>query len=261
MDDYKNFLEKVHQTLGLDLALYKETQMKRRITTLRDKRGFTSYIQYLQACLKDETLLKEFTDRLTINVSEFYRNPKRWEVLQQNIFPKLISQKPKIKIWSAACSTGEEPYSLAILLLEHFPKQDFEIIATDIDENVLKSAKQGMYQKQSLKELPDRLKNKYFERTGTIYSINPEIKQHITFKRHNLLADAYPHNVDLIVCRNVLIYFTDKAKNSIYQGFSNSLSANGILFVGSTEQIFTPQQYGFELEETFFYKKKQTISS
>lgn len=260
MDDYNPFLEKVHQTIGLDLSLYKETQMKRRITTLRDKRGYRSYIQYLEALLKDEILLKEFTDRLTINVSEFYRNPKRWEILEKNIFPEMVSRKPKIKIWSAACSTGEEPYSLAILLHEHFPQQNFEIIATDIDDNVLKTANQGIYQNQSLKELPDRLKNKYFERTGTLYSINSKLKQHITFKRHNLLADPYPQNMDLIVCRNVLIYFTDKAKNSIYQGFSDSLSANGILFVGSTEQIFTPQQYDFELEETFFYKKKQTIS-
>src|SRR5690606_1064604 len=141
-DDYYLFIKKIHTKLGIDLSLYKEAQMKRRITTLRDKRGFTSFISYYEALLRDDLLLEEFIDRLTINVSEFYRNPKRWEVLKDKIIPTLLKNNSSLSIWSAACSTGEEPYSLAILLSEHFPRVNYRILATDIDKNALKRANQ-----------------------------------------------------------------------------------------------------------------------
>ncbi|WP_249871868.1 CheR family methyltransferase [Oceanobacillus saliphilus] len=254
-DDYIEFIQRVKKKIGIDLNLYKETQMKRRITTLRDKRGFSSYLSYFEALCKDEPLLKEFTDRLTINVSEFYRNPKRWDVLKSQIIPMLLETNRELSIWSAACSTGEEPYSLAIMAKEHFPNARIQILATDIDDNVLAKAKQGTYLEKALKELPDSLKKKYFTQTGSFFQVEEFLKKNITFKKHNLLSDRYPSKIDLIVCRNVLIYFTDQAKEEIYQKFSKSLKSNGILFVGSTEQIFNPFKYSFHLAETFFYQK------
>lgn len=255
-DDYIEFVKLVNKKIGLDLNLYKETQMKRRITTLRNKRGFISFVSYFEALSKDEELLREFTERLTINVSEFYRNPKRWDILSKNILPSLQNNKGKLSIWSAACSTGDEPYSLAIMLKEYFPSITFEILATDVDDNVLSKAIQGFYPEQALKELPVAFKNKYFQKTGSLYKIDDSLKKYIKFKKHNLLADRYPRNVDLIVCRNVLIYFTEQAKGEIYRNFSSSLKKNGVLFVGSTEQIFNPGNYNFNLIETFFYQKK-----
>lgn len=254
-DEYYEFISKIHKRYGIDLSLYKEKQMKRRITTLRDKRGFNDFTSYYFALTKEKELLIEFIDRLTINVSEFYRNPKRWEVLQEKIIPLLMKDNNNIKVWSAACSTGEEPYSLSIMFNEHFPKVRVQILATDIDEKALLKAKEGIYQEQSLKDLPKEYKRKYFTKTELGYKITPEIKKTITFKKHNLLADPYPRNVHLIVCRNVLIYFTDKAKNQIYQDFSNALNDKGILFVGSTEQIFNPVDYQLKLVDTFFYQK------
>ncbi|WP_067725465.1 CheR family methyltransferase [Oceanobacillus damuensis] len=254
-DDYMEFIQLVKKKPGIDLSLYKENQMKRRITTLRNKRGFDSYVSYFKAMNKDDTLLNEFTDRLTINVSEFYRNPKRWDVLKDSILPMLLKNNKRISIWSAACSTGEEPYSLALMAKEHFPNARIQLLATDIDANVLAKAKQGVYSEQALKELPDRLIKKHFTQTGSLYKIDESLKKNITFKKHNLLSDPYPETIDLIICRNVLIYFTDQAKEQIYRNFSNSLKKNGVLFVGSTEQIFNPNKYTLHLAETFFYQK------
>lgn len=257
LDDYQDFIEKVNERHDIDLSLYKQKQMKRRITTLRDKRGFSSYVGYFEAMEKDPQMTKEFIDRLTINVSEFFRNKKRWDVLRDRILPDLTENKSRLSVWSAACSTGEEPYTLAILLKEHFPHIQVDILATDIDDTALTNAKAGKYMEQSLKEMPNEFKEKYFTKEHELYVVDPSLKRDITFKKHNLLGNRYPSHIDLIVCRNVLIYFTDEAKKQIYHGFNDSLREGGVLFVGSTEQIFTPEEYGLQLIETFFYQKSK----
>jgi len=256
MSDYEQFIEGIKRRTGIDLALYKEAQMKRRLTSLYEKKGFSNFVQFLSALEKDKDLMNEFLDRMTINVSEFYRNGKRWEVLQNKIFPKLLASNKRLKIWSAACSTGEEPYSLAMVLSNHVPLSQINILATDLDENVIQKAKLGLYPERSLVEVPKDIQKKYFNQEGAFFKVNDEIKRTVTFKKHNLLKDHYDSNYDLIVCRNVMIYFTEEAKDQIYANFSKALRPGGILFVGSTEQIFNPARYGFEVEDTFFYRKK-----
>lgn len=255
MRDYDLFIQGIKKLTGIDLSLYKEAQMKRRLTSLYEKRGYKNFIDFLHGIERDKDLLKEFLDRMTINVSEFYRNAKRWEVLQHKIFPKLLERNKRLKIWSAACSTGEEPYTIAMVLSHHVPLSHIQILATDIDETCLQKAKAGVYQERSLAEVPPDIKKKYFIQEGSFYRVKDEIKNTVTFKKHNLLSDPYEKNFDLIVCRNVMIYFTEEAKDYIYKEFSNSLRSGGILFVGSTEQIFNPARYGFEVEDTFFYRK------
>lgn len=259
-DGYSNFMKQVNSKFGIDLTLYKEAQMRRRLTSLRNNRNYTDFNTYFKALETDEQLRNEFFDRITINVSEFYRNPRRWDVLREKVFPFLTKQKRRLNIWSAACSTGEEPYSLAIMLKEHFPHVRASILATDIDDNILARAKQGIYAKQSLKDLPQHKKEKYFTFKNNQYYFNDDLKGTVQFKKHDLLKDTYPKNYDLIVCRNVLIYFTDEAKDKIYKNLSNSLVEDGILFVGSTEQIFNPNQYEFSLFDTFFYKKSHLVN-
>lgn len=255
MGEYNAFVKKIHRKLDLDLAMYKEAQMKRRLTSLRNKHGYSDFDTYYDALSSKEVLLEEFVDRLTINVSEFYRNPKRWEVLIEKIIPALSKGKEKLTIWSAACSTGEEPYTLAMIFNDHFSHLKVDILATDLDEKVLDKARLGHYKAQSLKDLPVDKKSKYFMYKDNTYMVDERLKRSITFKQHNLLNDPYPAKVDLIVCRNVLIYFTDDAKETIYQRFSHSLIEQGILFVGSTEQIFNPEDYELSLFDTFFYQK------
>ncbi|MCG7343031.1 protein-glutamate O-methyltransferase CheR [Sporosarcina sp. ACRSL] len=255
MSDYIDFISNIKKKTGIDLSLYKEAQMKRRLTSLYEKRGFRNFSDYYEAIHNDKQLLDEFLDRMTINVSEFYRNAQRWEVLEKKIFPILLAKNKKLKIWSAACSTGEEPYSLAMVLASHVPLRDISILATDLDSGVLERAKVGLYPERSLKEVPKHILDKYFVNEGQHYQVKDEIKKTVQFKRQNLLGDSYGSGFDLIVCRNVMIYFTEEAKDQIYSDFSKALRPGGILFVGSTEQIFNPSKYGFESVETFFYRK------
>ncbi|MGG3624082.1 protein-glutamate O-methyltransferase CheR [Bacillus gobiensis] len=254
MNDYKYFVEKWKELTNINLALYKEAQMKRRLTSLYEKKGYRHFREFAKAVAEDTLLLNETLDRMTINVSEFYRNYKRWAVLEEKMLPMLQSGK-MLKVWSAACSTGEEPYTLAMILEKAKPVSGYQIIATDIDAKALQTAIKGEYQKRSLQEVPESIKREFFEKNEDKYVVKECIKKHITFKTHNLLADLNENEFDLIVCRNVFIYFTEAAKETLYQKMSDSLLNKGILFVGSTEQIFHPEKYGLESVDTFFYQK------
>ncbi|MHA6259640.1 CheR family methyltransferase [Sporosarcina sp. CAU 1771] len=255
MPDYTAFIGNIKKKTGIDLSYYKEAQMKRRLTSLYEKKGFRNFNDFYKAIHKEEELLEEFLDRMTINVSEFYRNRQRWDVLNQTILPKLLQTNNKPKIWSAACSTGEEPYTIAMVLSSHIPSKDISILATDLDVGAIDRAKVALYPERAIKEVPPAVLRKHFHSEGSYYQVNDDIKQRVRFKQHNLLNDRYDSGFDLIVCRNVMIYFTEEAKDKIYLNFAKSLRPGGILFVGSTEQIFNPAKYGFESVETFFYRK------
>ena len=253
--DFQDFIKSFYRLSGIDLSLYKEAQMKRRLTSLYEKRGFHSFNEYFQVINKEKELLDELLDRMTINVSEFYRNFKRWEILENKILPSLLKHKKQLKIWSAACSTGEEPYTLSMILSNMLRSSEFQILATDLDSKAIEKAKNGIYLERALNEVPLAQKKKCFQQTGTMFRVNDDIKRNVTFKKQNLLSDPFGGPYDLIVCRNVMIYFTEEAKDLLYHKFAAALRPGGILFVGSTEQIFTPSQYGLETEDTFFYKK------
>lgn len=257
MPDYQQFISLVKKKTGIDLSLYKEAQMKRRLTSLRNKRGFHTFTEYFHAFTNDRELFEEFLQRMTINVSEFFRNPRRWDVLEEKIIPRLIKESPtgRLKVWSAACSTGEEPYSLAMLLRKFLPPHKVDILATDLDKVVLERAKVGFYLERSVKDVPSQFLREYFVKEGAGFRVVEDLKKNIRFKQHNLLSEPFERDFDLIVCRNVLIYFTEEAKDILYKKFSDALRPNGTLFVGSTEQIFNPQKYHFISEDTFFYKK------
>ncbi len=254
--DFALFIEKVHTLTGVDLSQYKETQMKRRLTAFRDKKGFRTFLEFYRAMANDAQLLDEFLDRMTINVSEFWRNCKRWEVLRDEFLSKAVKQQHRLKCWSAACSTGEEPYTLAMILHQLGALSRSSILASDLDENALKAAKRGVYHERSVREVPDAYLRQYLRKTDDhFWTISDEIRGSVKFVRHNLLADPFDSGYDLIICRNVTIYFTDEAKQMLYHKFAQALKPGGILFVGSTEQIFSPGQYGFESADTFFYRR------
>ncbi|MCF6093384.1 protein-glutamate O-methyltransferase CheR [Microaerobacter geothermalis] len=253
--DFLQFIERVKKRTGIDLAQYKEAQMKRRLTSLREKRGFHSFETFFQALVKEPALYHEFLDRITINVSEFFRNPARWDVLTNKIIPELMKETRKLKIWSAACSTGEEPYTLAMILSRFYPLHEIKILATDIDDGAIDKAKNGIYVERAVQDVPKDLLHKYFVKEQFHYRISQEVKNCVQFKRHNLLSDPFDTNFDLIVCRNVMIYFTEEAKSQLYHKFNKALRKGGVLFVGSTEQIFHPRKYGFDTMDTFFYRK------
>lgn len=256
VNDYEKFKKDVFSLTNIDLNAYKERQMKRRIDTLISKNSIAGYNEYISAINKDSSLFHEFINYITINVSEFYRNPEQWALLEKEVFPQMLKNfGSKLKIWSAACSTGDEPYSLAMVLSRLLPLNQIRIIATDIDKEVLAKAKVGLYNEKSIKSVPDEFKKKYFTKIGPSYQISDDIKRCVEFREHNLLEDPYPGSCNLIVCRNVLIYFTEEAKNDIYLKFNEALKKDGILFIGSTEQIIQYRAMNFERYKSFFYQK------
>ncbi len=258
LDNYEKFKKDVLSLTKIDLNYYKEKQMKRRIDTLIGKTSAKTYDEYVALLKKDKEVFEAFVNFLTINVSEFYRNPDQWRILETKVFPELIKQfGRKLKIWSAACSTGDEPYSLVMALSRHVPLNQIHILATDIDKQVLDKARAGLYNQKSIASVPDDFKRKYFTKIGEAsYQISDEIKKRVEFREHNLLRDPYPSNFDLIVCRNVVIYFTDDAKEDIYLKFNQSLKNKGILFIGSTEQIMNYKDMNYERLSSFFFTKR-----
>lgn len=257
LENYEKFKKDIYALTKIDLNAYKEKQMRRRIETLIGKNKVDSYDKYVDLIKKDQEKFEQFVNFLTINVSEFYRNPEQWKILDQEVFPKLIEKfGKKLVIWSAACSTGDEPYSLVMALSRHIPLPDIKIIATDIDKQVLASAKVGLYNKKSIAAVPDDFKKKYFKQIGASYQISEEIKKRVEFREHNLLRDKYLTGCHMIVCRNVVIYFTDEAKDEIYKKFNQSLVKDGILFIGSTEQIMNYKELGFYRNKSFFFGKE-----
>lgn len=254
--DYEYFKKAMYDLTKINLDAYKESQMKRRIDSLISKHKYKGYQDYIAAVKTNKDLLDEFLGYMTINVSEFYRDPMQWQILDKEVFPELIKKFGKnLKIWSAACSTGDEPYSLVMALSKHLPLNNIRIYATDLDNQILEQAKVGLYSEKSLHGVPRDLKAKYFTKVGSSYRISDEIKKRVTFKQHNLLKDRYDFGYHIIVCRNVLIYFTEEAKEEIFAKYNKSLVSGGILFIGSSEQIINYKELGYERKSSYFYIK------
>ncbi len=254
--EYEEFKRDILQLTKVDLNSYKEQQMKRRIVSLYTKHSFKGFQDYVAALRSDKSLYEEFMNYFTINVSEFYRNPEQWKLMDADVIPQLISRfGENLKIWSAACSTGDEPYSLVMALSRHIPLNKINIYATDIDKQVLEKAKAGLYAQKSIASVPDDLKRKYFTDVGGAYQISDEIKSRVRFAEHNLILNNYQKDFNFIVCRNVLIYFTEEAKENVFAKFYQSLKPGGILFIGSTEQITSYKEIGYLRKSSFYYER------
>lgn len=253
---YEDFMKDIFQLTKIDLNFYKQVQMKRRIDSLITKQGHKDYETFMGILKSDRKVLSEFVEYMTINVSEFYRNPDQWKILTTKVIPMLMDKFGSgLKIWSAACSTGDEPYSLVMALSEFLPLNRIRITASDISDEVVAKAKIGLYSEKSVANVPPKYKEKYFTKNGPFYQISDEIKKCVTFKKHNLLKDEFLSNMHLIVCRNVLIYFTEDAKDEIFRKYYNSLAKGGVLFIGSTEQILNYKEIGYDRLDTFYYQK------
>jgi chemotaxis protein methyltransferase CheR len=253
LNDVKEF---VLSHYGINLTAYKTNQLDRRIESFINRANAKDGQELISMLKKDPVLDKKFLDFLTINVSEFYRNKEMFDILEKNISEILNPQKNTLKIWSAACSIGAEPYSIAMILDGLTPGKHHNIIATDIDTTILETAKKGIYTEKDIKNVDQRVLQKYFTISGENYIISNEIKSRVTFKKHDLIRDKFESEFDLIVCRNVVIYFTQEAKNGIYERFHSSMKPGALLFVGATESIYNYREFGFEKLSTFIYRKQ-----
>lgn len=258
--DFDYFKDRVHSTFNIDLAGYKETQLKRRTGNLMSRRGITDYLAYYQLLKQDPDAFQEFMDYLTINVTEFFRDPRMFELLEREVLPELLARRSFLKIWSAACSNGAEPYSLVMVLEDLAPGCHYRIEATDIDTKILEVARKGSYSADLLKNVSSVRREKYFRVENGTFLFDEKLKRRVSFKSHDLLKDPYITGLDLIVCRNVQIYFTRDAQDRVVKQFSESLNPGGYLFIGSSETIFNWRELKLEKRFLSFYRKSEVRS-
>ena len=261
MDDteFKALKLRIRQLTGVDLEYYKDVQMRRRLDNYIRARGQTveAFARTLGQSPGDVQRLKEF---LTINVTEFFRDPEQFDVLRRKVIPDLLARRPRLSVWSAGCSKGAEAYTLAMILSEATPSVDYSILATDVDEQVLATARNGgPYTPADLRALPKGFGSKYFTKATDGHYVKDGAKKGVTFRRHNLLADPYERGFDLILCRNVVIYFTEEAKGNITRGFSQALKPDGVLFIGATEALLQAASLGLDRLSTCFYQKVSDV--
>ncbi|MFH1415185.1 MAG: CheR family methyltransferase [Elusimicrobiota bacterium] len=263
--EYSNFFfdklkRKVYEDRGFDFSQYNERHVKRRINTrlmaLRITEG--DYRAYLKLIEKDGEEYNRLFDAFSVNVTEFFRDNNVWETLEKDIIPGMIEKKREtgskcFRVWSAGCSTGEEPYSMAILLSEILKKTKTDlsvtIISTDIDKDAIEKAREGVYIKQMLKNVsPGRLEKNFGKEDPDKYRISAAIKEMVIFKDHNFIRDRHLSNMDMVLCRNVVIYFTHESKDIVFENFYNALFDKGYLILGKSEiliagkgkMLFTP---------------------
>jgi len=252
-----SFRHALERAIGVPLGQYKEPQMKRRLASIMTRRGFGTWGAFEKAIAADQQLLTDVRDTLTINVSEFFRQADRFVELKDRWIPQLLKERRQLKFWSAGCSIGCEPYSLAMLLNEIDPKSAHTIVATDVDMPILARAREGTgYLPSEVRSVPPAIARKYLvPEPGGTFKVSDDLKRRITFRRQDLLSDPYPQDLDVILCRNVVIYFTEEAKQHIYRGFSKALRPGGLLFIGGSEMIMRSTDIGFRTAGTNMYQK------
>lgn len=259
LQDYDRFKVLLMHHTGLDLNRYKFEQTYRRVGAMVKRAGLVCFTDYLLAVLQDKTNLHELIDNITIGVSELFRDPDRFEALQQRVLPELLRHSKTLSLWSAGCSYGAEAYSLAILLHELAPDREHTILCTDIDSSALERAKQGIFEETDMNHLPEVYRSAYFRTynhsSKVLYEAAPFLQQYLTFRQHNLLADRYKGSFDLIACRNVIIYFLEEAKEQVLLRLQAVLKPGGYLFTGNSERIFHYRDLGLEYREPCLYQK------
>lgn len=254
--EYEELKPAIRRATGVDLGSYKTPQMIRRIDGYLTRTGAQSVKEFATLILRDREEASRLKDFLTINVTEFFRDPRVWAEVENEILPDLLKRSRSLKIWSAGCSRGSEPYTLAMLLETLAPRCPHSILATDLDAGVVTRARAGgPYPAADLKNIPSSRLQRWFDRDGDGYTVRDELKRRITFRQHNLLEDPFDSGFDLIVCRNVVIYFSDDAKQRLYVRFARSLKPGGYFFIGGTETLLNPGPLGFERRSTSFYRR------
>jgi chemotaxis protein methyltransferase CheR len=255
--DFTDFRNQVNKSFGLDLNSYKENQLKRRLDSFLVRNKIVNYGDFFRIISSSRDEYIKFLDYLTINVSEFFRDLKMFQILETQVIPELLARIGKLNVWSAACSIGAEPYSVAMILNELSPNKLHRIDATDLDQSIIEKAKHGRYTADVLKNVNPQRLNKYFAKENDkFYLINQQIRNMVSYKQHDLLSTQYPKGYDLILCRNVTIYFTREAQEKVNRQFSQSLNPGGYLFIGGSETIFNYADFGLIKTSPCFYKKK-----
>jgi chemotaxis protein methyltransferase CheR len=255
-DDYVLFCEGVRRLTGIDLLQYKRGQMERRIRSFATRRGEESLAAYLERLRREPPAVEELLDRITINVSQLWRNPEQWEVLAEKVLPGL-AEAGRIRAWSAGCSYGAEAFTLAAVCRSTVPGAALHIRGTDIDPRMIERARSGRFSADDARTAPAPELDRWFRRDGDEWVAAPELRVLMRFEVGDLLRDEpRPGAFDLVLCRNTVIYFGEPVKDALHERLATSLRPGGHLVVGSTERVSRPAEIGLEPMQPFVYRKR-----
>ncbi len=246
-DTFRHLRDFIHEKSGIYIPDTKKYLLENRLLRRLEEKKLKSYEDYLYLIKYsgngDE--IAGLFDVVTTNETYFFREPRQFDVFIGHVVPSIVSAGAKgIRVWSAACSTGEEPYTIAILFNEHRETRLLrkEIIGSDISKGVLEAAKRSVYSSYAVRNVPEEYLKKYFRNSGNVYSLDPKIKTMVKFLNINLVDEKQVRtlrNLDVVFCRNVLIYFDDKNKRKAVSLIYDSLKPKGYLFIGMSESLHT----------------------
>lgn len=250
MDGFVSLKRFIEQTLAIRCSNYKEDYIRRRLLSRMRSTGTESYEDYLAYLRSNPGELENLRNALTINVTEFFRDNDVYDSMKKDLLPALFSQRKRLRIWCAGCSTGEEPYSLAMILTDmrvQNPEISAQIFATDIDTVVLAKAQEGVYTPKAMVKLSETQIRRHFTRLPEgNYQVKPNLKELIRFRPHDLMSGTPVSRwLDLIICRNVTIYFNEQQKDELVKMFHGALVSGGFYIMGKTEYL------GRQVEDLF----------
>jgi chemotaxis protein methyltransferase CheR len=253
-DDYTRFCDGLRQLTGVDLSQYKRPQMERRLRSFLGRRGFRTLSESLPSLRSDKAELDALLDRMTINVSQLWRNPDHWQVLEKTVIPE-IGARGRVRGWSAGSSYGAEAYTMAALCRQVVPRARVEILGTDIDRRMVERAQQGVFSEEDARTAPREAMQRWFEPVSGGWQARPELRSICKFEVGDLLRMAPRVRFDLILCRNTVIYFSEPIRDELHARLAGALVSGGYLMVGATERVANPAALGLESAHPFIFRK------
>ena len=264
---FAQLVDMLEKNCGIDLSKYRDKCIMRRIAVRLRALHLEKIENYIDFLNQNPNEYDKLLDVLTINVTQFFRNPSTFDAIRTMVIPKILARKQEsgqrhIRFWSAGCASGEETFSLAILLKEALQEEtrNYSIIiyGTDVDQGVIRKAKEGAYSWLQLEGIPKAYLEKHFFQIKDKFALDPEIKKMVYFKKSDLLKDEGFTRIDLILCRNILIYFSLDIQEQILAKFHRSLNADGFLILGKVESLIGSTRNSYfpiNLSERIFLKK------
>jgi len=255
-DDYVSFCEGIRRLTGIDLLQYKRGQMERRIRTFASTRGGGELSTYLARLAGEPLELEALLDRVTINVSQLWRNPQEWVSLARDVLPEL-ARAGRIRVWSAGSSYGAEAYTLAAVAKSAVPRANVAITGTDIDGRMVERARTGVFTAGDARSVDPGVMDRWFtKRPDGMFEARPELRRMCRFEVGDLLrVRPRPATYDLVMCRNTVIYFNDEVRDALHARLATALRPGGCLVVGATERVADPARIGLVPTHPFTYRK------
>jgi chemotaxis protein methyltransferase CheR len=243
-ENFENFRNLIYNKSGIHFSNTNRTILESRLKERLRINNFLSVKDYYISLYQDEEEMKILLDAVTTNLTRFFRNTAHFQTFENHVLPDLIKYKKDrndrmVRLWSAGCSTGEEPYSLAMVLKDKLPPDfRFEVTGSDLSLKSLMTAKAGFYPDTRIADIPQDYLNRFFDRQGNGYQVKDDLKSLVKLDYHNLKYDSGQRNLDIVFCRNVLIYFDEAAQESVVNMFYDAMSPHSFLFIGHSESLF-----------------------